>query len=889
MRPVALAVALLLSIPTGVAGITFSLPLIEGTVTVETDPILLQVQVGNHDVDAEIIRDQWGVPHIYADDVYSLFYANGYAQAQDRMMQMEILRHVGKGELASLTGGYGSLEMDLVTRRELYTHEERVATYESLDVLWRNAFDAFADGVNRWIAEIQADPTKMPAEYIALGELPEAWSSLDTLAIAEYLLDVFGRGAGGGEAQNAQMLAHLQDTLGDDTAAAGAFDDLVWGLRTDTYTTIAAGDGNPWSVLPQQVPHDLSDLTDLPPAQQEAFDAAQTADLDDITFSLSDAAAEAGLPFRMGSNAQTVGAEFAANGKPLLYGGPQMAYFTPMIPYELGLHGAGFDAVGMGIAGAPGVIIGRGPTHSWTVTSGSVDQVDTVVEKIVPGTTHTYYLDEANDITAEMDCRTETHVVKPAPNDFASLADGAVPPVDVVEQEICRTVRGPVLAWSEDGAYAFASYRSYRGDEARSGTLWLQIGQTRSIADVQELLDSFRFTFNFNLAESNADGDNIAYLHVGAQPVRHDDLDPRLPIPGWVPEYVWDPADALTGDDLPYVINPTKGYTVNWNNNPALGWHTGDVYEKWGSTQRAELMDQLLTDKIAATGNALTIDDLRQVHFDASTRDPYGDEFYDLMRNAAVASGDADAVAAVDEWAATGYFYGGYGDYLGTSLFGGAFADTMPDGMALFELWRSELQHAVFDDEIEPFVRELGWNPPETSDPHAGDHGREDNKHSILLDAMDGKSSHDWCDDITTPATETCQDIANQVMMDVLAIGDAWQDQPNRISKFAALGGGPAYEIPMTNRPSHQAFYDWGCIDGDAAGCSRNALPPGASGHLNGLDFMLMTAEQNGAPDTGFFPHLDDQLQMYVDFEDKPLLMFRADVEAFETSRVTLG
>ncbi len=877
-RHITLALVLLMALPAGLTAAS----------VLSSSPTIEYVQEGG--AQATIIRDQWGVPHVWADDLHSLFYANGYAQAQDRLAQMDILRHVGKGELAKLLGPAG-LEMDLVTRRELYTDAERQQAFEELEPLWREAFTSFAGGVNQWIDEIMRDPSKMPVEYPALVAVPEPWDPKDTLAIAQYLLDVFGRGSGGAEARNAQILNQLKDYLGE-AAGASAFGDLVWSYREDTYTTVKPGDlgatassSSVWTALSQEMPHDLSDLDTLEPGQREAYQAGVAAlDVADSTAPLHETLAALGWPLKFGSNAQTISADFAVNGKPLLYGGPQMAYYAPMIPYEIGLHGGGFEAVGMGVAGAPGVIIGRGPSHSWTVTSGSVDQVDLVVEKLVD---HDTYLIDGQEV--DMDCRTETHLVRPGPADFAPAQDPnwRPPMFDVVTQEVCRTVHGPVLARTGDGAYAFSSHRSYRGDEARSGVLWLQIGQTRSIEDIQDLLETFRFTFNFNIVEETGD---IAYLHVGAQPIRDDRLDQRLPRPGWDSSYEW--KGFLTGRDLPHVINPASGYTVNWNNNPAVGFPTGDIFEKWGGMQRAQLMDELLTSKIAQMG-LLTMDDLRQVHFDASTRDPYADEFYALMKagiygaDGVLSDQEAVALDALAQWKDTGFFYGGYGEYAGQSLFGGRYANTMPDGMALYELWRSELQTLVFEDELGPYMRELGWNPPETSDPHAADHGREDNKHSILFDAMRGISSHNWCDNIVTDYDESCEDMAAEAMQRVLASDDEWQDQPNRISKFSALGAGPSFEIPMTNRPSHQAFYDWGLPEG--AERSRNALPPGASGHITSAEYLEVQGWLNGVPGANPPPHLADQLDMYVDFQDKPLLFTREAVEAFEESRTTVG
>lgn len=792
---------------------------------------------------AEIVRDAYGVPHIYADTARDLFAANGYAQAQDRLIQMEILRHVGKGRLAELTGRSG-LALDLVTRRELYTDEERLAAFRALDPEWQAAFQAFADGVNRWIDEVRLDPTKLPAEYPALVEVPDPWKPTDTLAIAQYLLDVFGRGGGGQEVQNAQIFGKLTETLGDEQAADAALADLVWVQRNQTYTTIKPEDAPAWATPAAER---VLGIDNVPAAQREAIAASAEAKVvDDAHAFIADAARAAGLPFKGGSNAQLISGRFTASGKPILYGGPQMAYFNPMVPYELGLHGAGYDAVGMGVAGTPGVIIGRTRNQSWTVTSGSSDQVDIVAEKLTGKQT---YLVDGQE--RQMDCRTELHAVRPGPAEFAGgdpEDPGAVTP-DVVKQEVCRTIHGPVIWRSADGRYAFASQRSYRGDEARSGTLWLGVGRTRTMQEFRDLFETFRFEFNFNYVNEAGD---IMYMHVGAQPVRDPRLDPRYPRPGWDSTYEWD--GILTGSDLPHVINPASGYTVNWNNNPAQGWPSGDVREQWGDVHRSELMHNALK-PILDRGN-VTIADVEAVNEFASTHEPFAGDFYDLFHGAAVALGDTGAQNAFEDWRASSY------DWYDRD------ADGFHDqpGFRLYELWRERMQSLVFDDEIDGFVRKLVWDPPTSEDPHAADHGNTDNKHTILAHIATGQTAHAWCDRVDTPAPETCADLSVRALADAIADEPNWSAPfPMRKIRAVALGAGESYEIPMQNKPSFQHFYDWGLPEGEQR--SRNALPPGNSGHMTIADFVQI---QMGSDPR---PHSNDQLQMYIDFRTKPLLI----------------
>lgn len=95
--------------------------------------------------------------------------------------------------------------------------------------------------------------------------------------------------------------------------------------------------------------------------------------------------------FRWGSNALAVDGEHTETGEPMLFGGPQMGYFSPPVIHEIGLHGAGFDVAGIGVVGTPSVVIGRTPEFAWSVTSGYDDQVDTIAVELHPEDRHRYW------------------------------------------------------------------------------------------------------------------------------------------------------------------------------------------------------------------------------------------------------------------------------------------------------------------------------------------------------------------------------------------------------------------------------------------------------------------------------------------------------------------
>src|SRR6266496_3947355 len=121
-----------------------------------------------------IVRDRWGVPHIYAETPDDLFEAQGFVQAQDRLFQMDLWRRAAQGRLAEILGP-NFVERDAMTRRMQYVGD--------LDAEWGSYGDdtkriasAFVRGINAWVDVAQTRPTE---EFLLAGWSPEYWSPLD--------------------------------------------------------------------------------------------------------------------------------------------------------------------------------------------------------------------------------------------------------------------------------------------------------------------------------------------------------------------------------------------------------------------------------------------------------------------------------------------------------------------------------------------------------------------------------------------------------------------------------------------------------------------------------------------------------------------------------------
>ena len=130
-----------------------------------------------------IVRDDYGVPHIYADNIYGLYYGYGYAIAQDRLFQMEMARRSTQGTVAEVFGSE-YLEYDKSTR-QLFDPSSIQRQLNELAEKDKYVFEGYAAGMNAWLAEIRYSPDRLsPKQFLDLGFSPADWTAYD-VAILE--------------------------------------------------------------------------------------------------------------------------------------------------------------------------------------------------------------------------------------------------------------------------------------------------------------------------------------------------------------------------------------------------------------------------------------------------------------------------------------------------------------------------------------------------------------------------------------------------------------------------------------------------------------------------------------------------------------------------------
>jgi acyl-homoserine lactone acylase PvdQ len=611
-----------------------------------------------------IVRDRgFQVPHVYGTTRADAMWGAGYAQAQDRLFFMDVLRHTGRGDLSEFAGpGTDDANVDadvLQLKRADYTEAELQGMIDTAAAQSAEAretledFEDYVDGINAYIDEARSDPSKMPGEYAAIGKPLEDWKLTDTAAIATLIGGRFGLG-GGREADVSQILAAAQERFGR-RGGRKVFRDVIRRDDPEAPVTIRerfgfADPGRPdprYSAVPDLGSIEASDL--VVGGGSEASSSARTSPV--LPDGLS-------LPERT-SNAVLVAGEHTASGHPIALMGPQIGYYSPEIFMEMDLHGPdGLDIRGGMFPGlAPYVLIGRGPDFAWSATSAGTDNVDEFVSPLCepdgsePSRDSRHYMYKG-------DCRslfTQDRTLEVTPS-----AANQGPPRSV-ELRLERTVYGPVQGRATvDGEPVVISWaRSTYMHDLDSAVAFkrLNYGEVRSPKTFRSTMARIGFVFNWFYA----DDEDIAYFQSGWFPRRRSGTDPSLPAWGtggfdWRAfrpgEYT---SNRLPARRLPQAVNPPSGYFANWNNKQAPGWRAADNELSYSSVHRSELLSEPVG-RLVRRGRVRPVDVVSMTE-SAATVDLRGREVYPVLRRALVGAAPngtsnevLELIEILDDW-----------------------------------------------------------------------------------------------------------------------------------------------------------------------------------------------------------------------------------------------
>jgi penicillin amidase len=607
------------------------------------------LDVGGEQV--QIYRDEYGVPHIFADTNRGLFEAYGYTLAQDRLWQLELVRRAREGRLAEILGT-AYLAADKNARTLGWTDAELDAEFAALTPEEQGILAAYVDGINRYLSDVVTpDPAdELPYEfhYLGLG-VPPPWTLKDAITTA--VGQVSGPpNTGEGELPNQSLLANLIAKFGKDQGI-GVFNDLRWRNDPDTPVSLPAEGAVGKRQKPPPPPEaQLAGAVEDPPA---TLDEDASRELQSL-----------GVSPKIGSHAWVVSAAKSANGSAMLFGGPQVAFNTPTDFHEVQLKGGdGFDVTGIAVAGFPAVIVGRTDHTAWTITSAQASDVtDTYIETLCGGGAG-YLFDGA---CTPFDTRQETIDVR-----------GAAP----VQLTIRRSVHGPVITTSP--GVAFTRKFAFRDHEYQELQAALMLDRARNLQDFQQAVERIPDAINVLYADRLG---NIAFWQAGLVPVRAAGFDPRLPLAG-------DGSAEWTGDyqPLPTAINPTQGWLASWNGKPTLDWDNPDQVT-FGKQQRVSEIEVWLD-----RPGTISLQDMQAIEEDiARTRQGgIGREAHFLKPYLLAA---LNAVPPVNPLAAQARAVLEAWD---GSLYADARTSTFLDpGQVIFSKWLSLMQANTFGDEL---------------------------------------------------------------------------------------------------------------------------------------------------------------------------------------------
>jgi acyl-homoserine lactone acylase PvdQ len=608
-----------------------------------------------------IYRDKLDVPHVYGQTNQTMAFGAGYAQAEDRLFLMDVLRHYGKGTLASFLGG--SCEFEQMDHDQLllaaYTPAQAQAQVDALPseygaqgALAKSMIDNYVAGVNAYISETATNPLLLPADYVAAVPdlLPHRWTDADVVAISGLIGGIFGRG-GGNEIANSALLKYLQRQLG---AAGGKRAYQQFKMSDDPLAPTTVVDKSfpyekPGTVDPATaaIPDDPTKPLTGGPVSTDPNCDLQHPNLE----ALKIISALGDLPKHM-SNALVVNANHSKDGHPIAVFGPQVSYFAPQILSQLDLHSPSYDAEGVSFPGTGIVELGRGQDFAWSATSAGSDLIDQRVEAIcnpnggAPDPHGTYY--EFNGQCRPMVTESFDEVALPKPGGIGAPA--------LLKHAIHLTTHGIVQGWTTVGGkpVAVVNQRSTYNHDVDSVVGFLGWGQPAMTHDVKSWMKStakIAFTFNWFYVDDKDAG----YFVSGRDPVRPANVDPTLP--------TWGTGGSEWQGFLPagkhvQQINPAQGFFVSWNNKPAPGFSAADDQYGYGQVFRSSMLVNQLKAQFAAHGNKVSRANVVQAMETAASQDLDGLTVVPLLLRYLAGRSEPAGVNAMltqlDAWAAAG-------------------------------------------------------------------------------------------------------------------------------------------------------------------------------------------------------------------------------------------
>ncbi|MFB7891895.1 penicillin acylase family protein [Microbacterium sp. NPDC056044] len=647
-----------------------------------------EVKAAGLEAEVTVQRDVLGIPTITADSSHDLFFAQGYVHAQDRFWEMDFRRHVTSGRLSEMFGA-SQLGTDEFLRT-LGWHAIAEQEVDALDATERAYYDAYAEGVNAYLADHQGADASF--EYAVLGlqnsdyEI-EPWTPADSVAWLK------------------AMAWDLRSNIESETERAVMAPDFTEAEIDELYPAYPF-DRNPVIVPKISTVPTVGTAPDLPETDASTSSIEWT-EVGSVIEAVGELLGDAGEG--IGSNSWVVSGSVTDTGMPLLANDPHLGASLPSVWHQIQLkcsdvtEACPFDVAGFGFSGLPGVVIGHNARVAWGFTNLTTDVTDLYLEKIdgdsywydgalVPleTRTETFKVAGGDDVQLEVRATVNGPIVSGLTGDFTAIADdpymgtgGSVtaPPADAPEGEDAVSLRWTALQPGTTASAIFAMNRAKDFDDFRGAA---------ALFDVPAQ----------NLIYADVDG-NIGYQTPGKLPIRGAG-DGSMPQPGWDSAYAWQ--GYIPFEELPVSYNPREGYIVTANNAIVGPDYPYALTRDWDYGWRAARITELVERAIAK--GPVTADDLNAIQADNYS-------FIGMRLTAAyagVTTGDDETDAALEllhEWDAQNSAdsaAAAYANVLWDTLAGNMFVDGRDTAAPMSGQGRQFLvMDALLDDETSPW------------------------------------------------------------------------------------------------------------------------------------------------------------------------------------------
>ena len=430
-----------------------------------------QVTLDGLDKPVEILKDHWGISHIYAETEHDLFFAQGYSAARDRLFQFEMWRAQATGTVAEILGSR-AVDRDHGTRLFKFRgpmHEEMNHYHpRGVDII-----TSFVHGVNAYIDEALQDPDSLPLPFKLLDIQPKHWTEEVVIS------------------RHQGLLGNISLELSTGRAVCAIGEDKVRELRYfhphDPILTL-----DPLvdcdSLLNNDILHLYNSYRRPIRFQPDDIALAQYRNTEEAYETIADILIEEERDLQkrsiddIGSNNWVVSGDLTQDGWPMMINDPHRSQAAPSLRYWSHLVGPGWNVIGGGEPEIPGISIGHNEHGAWGLTVFNTDGEDLYVYETNPDNPSQYrYLGEWE----EMRVISETIEVKDAS------------PVSV---ELKYTRHGPVVFEDQDNSLAYAIRPA-----------WMEVGGSPYLAslrmDQATSWEEFREASNF----SNIPGENMIW------------------------------------------------------------------------------------------------------------------------------------------------------------------------------------------------------------------------------------------------------------------------------------------------------------------------------------------------------------------------------------------